>query len=81
MKVWKTKELRADYLEQEKEGYVGRGRRVRGWEQVQLIYAPQTAIPRKVSCVLSGSPGSLGGWGSRLGDPQAEFPGLGMEGA
>lgn len=64
MKVWKTKERRDDYLEQEREGYVGRGRRVRGWEQVQLIYSPQTAIP-KVSSVLSGSPGSL--WGREWG--------------
>lgn len=68
MKVWKTKERREDSLEQER-GYVGRGRRVRGREQVQLIYAPQTAIPRKDSSVLSGSPGSRGG-GSTAGDPQ-----------
>ena len=34
-----------------------------GREQVQLICGPQTRVPGKVSCALSGSPGSLGARG------------------
>lgn len=45
-----------------------------GREQVQLICVPQTRVPGKVSCALSGSPGSLGGRGvgrgSGVGDLQ-----------
>ena len=52
-----------------------------GREQVQLICVPQTRVPSKVSCALSGSPGSLGrgvggggggggGGGSGVGDLQ-----------
>lgn len=51
-----------------------------GREQVQLICVPQTRVPGKVSCALSGSPGSLGGRGvvGSRGPPGLSLPVSGL---
>lgn len=49
-----------------------------GREQVQLICVPQTRVPGKVSCALSGSPGSLGGRGGGAGVGSRGPPGLSL---